>query len=47
MNQFIIFPLTHYFQTNCIVDSDVNDDRDKSTPKRNLISQQAACLHAD
>ena len=47
MNQFINFPLAHYFQTNWIIDSDVNDDRDKSTPKRNLTSQKPASLHAD
>jgi len=44
MNQFINFPLAHYFQTNWITDSDVNDDRDIPTPKRNLTSQKSASL---
>jgi hypothetical protein len=47
VNQFINFPLAHYFQTKWIIDSDVNDDRDKPSPERNLTSQKSAILHAN
>lgn len=47
MNQFINFPLVHYFQSKWLIDSDFNDDRDKMTPRTNLTYQKSANLHAD
>jgi hypothetical protein len=47
MNQFINFTLANYSQTDWITDSNINDDRDKITPKTNLTSQKSASLHAD